>query len=660
MRRWEFVGDGSAKFWEAEVEGASVRVRYGRIGSEGRLQVKELGGPDAARTQLEKLVAEKERKGYAEVGAAAAPAPQAEAGATTAPAPQVVPEPEPVGLPELPDEDAFVMPAAWTKLVDPRRGRTVRAVTAPAPDALATAEQHITENREWIELALASRHSDPQLVCAARAYLAGEADALGAVAVTSLLPGGRVAGMDTALFTDAWVAQHGLVFAARAVVEAVEVEAAWSHAYPGRTDPRLRFVGPNGAFPLHLTGRPTDRVRELLSVTDQETYEDVVAVLATVRTTPRRRAVAAYLAPGTPGWADDCVADEPGYGDDARLLRPMLLRSLDDPGQVERLSPYSRNMWPNWSVALVATLADTVGTACVPLLGEAVDIVYGSDNVRAMTAAVAQFPTDDAFRILLARIDDKHARPALQEAMQRYPVRATRLLAEAARREGKNATAARQLLNTHVLLHRPQLPELLARLDSATAELVGSLDGARERVPDAAPESLPALLVSPPWTRKRTVRKPRVLAGLTADDAPQLAWRAGEQERWARTEMADWTYPDTTNWESEAKRVLGDDRSGLWYAGRLLIQGPADLLTPWLERWRPTDLYGGHDYLRPIVATYGLSALPAALSMARAKPGNYASLLLPYLAPAVAPVMADALVRLKSAQVVARSWFARH
>lgn len=53
MRRWEFVGDGSAKFWEAEVEGASVRVRYGRIGSEGRLQVKELGGPDAARTQLE-------------------------------------------------------------------------------------------------------------------------------------------------------------------------------------------------------------------------------------------------------------------------------------------------------------------------------------------------------------------------------------------------------------------------------------------------------------------------------------------------------------------------------------------------------------------------------------------------------------------------------
>ncbi|MEU8515626.1 WGR domain-containing protein [Kitasatospora sp. NPDC048722] len=63
MRRREFVADGSAKSWEAAVEGASVRVRHGRIGTEGRAQVKELGSAEAALAQFGKLVAEKEREG---------------------------------------------------------------------------------------------------------------------------------------------------------------------------------------------------------------------------------------------------------------------------------------------------------------------------------------------------------------------------------------------------------------------------------------------------------------------------------------------------------------------------------------------------------------------------------------------------------------------
>ncbi|MFD0330377.1 hypothetical protein ACFQZC_24765 [Streptacidiphilus monticola] len=125
-------------------------------------------------------------------------------------------------------------------------------------------------------------------------------------------------------------------------------------------------------------------------------------------------------------------------------------------------------------MSLLATLADGLGTACVPLLPEALERAYGSDQLRATAAAVAHFPTDEAFRLLVARLDDKQVRPALQEASQRFPVRAVRLLAEAALTDGKNAPAARQLLNTQVMAHRSLLPLLLPRLEPAAAELVGS------------------------------------------------------------------------------------------------------------------------------------------------------------------------------------------
>ena len=37
-RRFEFVGGSSAKFWEIEIIGCDVLVRYGRLGSFGQSQ----------------------------------------------------------------------------------------------------------------------------------------------------------------------------------------------------------------------------------------------------------------------------------------------------------------------------------------------------------------------------------------------------------------------------------------------------------------------------------------------------------------------------------------------------------------------------------------------------------------------------------------------
>ena len=65
-RRFEFVGGSSAKFWELEVVGCNVVVRFGRIGTPGQTQTKTLPVPIAAEKHADKLIGQKLGKGYVE------------------------------------------------------------------------------------------------------------------------------------------------------------------------------------------------------------------------------------------------------------------------------------------------------------------------------------------------------------------------------------------------------------------------------------------------------------------------------------------------------------------------------------------------------------------------------------------------------------------
>jgi predicted DNA-binding WGR domain protein len=62
--------NGANKFWEGSVDGRSLRVRFGRIGTAGQSKSKELATPEAAERELARLVAEKQRKGYRAEGEA--------------------------------------------------------------------------------------------------------------------------------------------------------------------------------------------------------------------------------------------------------------------------------------------------------------------------------------------------------------------------------------------------------------------------------------------------------------------------------------------------------------------------------------------------------------------------------------------------------------
>jgi predicted DNA-binding WGR domain protein len=68
MAHLEFEEGTSSKFWRARVEGRTLYVNYGKIGSNGQTQVKDFADNAGATKEFEKLVREKRKKGYIDAG----------------------------------------------------------------------------------------------------------------------------------------------------------------------------------------------------------------------------------------------------------------------------------------------------------------------------------------------------------------------------------------------------------------------------------------------------------------------------------------------------------------------------------------------------------------------------------------------------------------
>ncbi len=90
MRRFEVKAGRSSKFWELEVRGTEVVVRFGRIGAAGQTRRKRAASARLAAQAAKQLVREKLGKGYVELrtakaaARAAAPAPAKQAAAAAA------------------------------------------------------------------------------------------------------------------------------------------------------------------------------------------------------------------------------------------------------------------------------------------------------------------------------------------------------------------------------------------------------------------------------------------------------------------------------------------------------------------------------------------------------------------------------------------------
>ncbi|WP_371631159.1 DUF4132 domain-containing protein [Streptomyces sp. NBC_00341] len=655
MRRWEYVEGSASKFWETGADGAVVTVRHGRCGSDGRTQTKEYASARAADAQVAKSVAEKERKGYREVGAAAPSGDGPAAEASTSGAGVLTGQPR-----ALPDEDTFVLPAGWQRLLHPRRGGVARTPARPQRKALDALSARTAEEMALTQEFLDSPRSDPALVDQVRHHLAGCPSPAGAAGLASIV---RPASPTAATWVDSWVRDHGLPFAARATVELFMVRARWERGGQVRSGPWLEALPrPHYIYWANAQFPEADRVRALLAATDEETYRATVEGLTRCRTDAHRRIATAYLAPSETDWvAALCTDPEVIAGQDYGLLS-LVYCTLNSAEQAAAFPPLPGLCQ---SLARIATMAEGIGTAVVPLLAEWLKNTYtDADGRRQIANALVEVPTDEAFLLLLDRAYTKQVNAALAQAMLRYPVRALRLLTAHVRdRPDRTYSTAQLLLPRHIAAHRSLVEAVLPTLDSDLVKIVEPLLNPVNRVADASDaDTLPSVLTAPPWTRPLSKAKRSAVTGLTAASEPAVVWLPGEREQWAAA--TTWYNRRQLDGDDDWEETIATLQHGLNASSLqpawVYAHGPEELVAPALAVWDPTDLWNGSDTLKPIAARFGLDALPLLLRTVPRQPSSLAPLLLPFIDVTVARHMAAWAARLKSTGALTRSWFERH
>lgn len=646
MRRFTYASGSSDKFWSVGRDGATVTVHFGRVGTAGQTQVKDLASDAEAEAHVTKLVAQKTKKGYTEEPAepsdiAAVTSKIEESPTIVEASAAIVEAPSPIIVEtavSVPDEDVLVLPDSWLPLIHARRGgRFVPSLDGEPARAWVL----VDEFRDKIVTLVEKDHGNID-VSGTLAYLdarAGEPHdaAVVATVVDWALTNHKTnpRGEQSAAFVDAWIAEQGYAFAARAVIAQQRMQMNYSALYK-RKRPTRHY------HDLPVPETMVSRLRNHLAVAADEDYAAAVDALGECRQHNYELLVTAFLAPGREDWLDEALAVD-------KFASPLLVEAMSDLEKLSALEIHPYNLLNDATV--VPTLVDTFGAALAPLFVKLYDEHAGTygDEIKQLLAALTVLPTDEAFDLLLRRVNKRWMRPFTQEAMNRFPVRAARRLAAAT----TNPTAA-ELLRTHARAHG----DLLAKADlpePVRAKLAQFPPPAVE----ADPGTLPAVLVDPPWGRKRVAATPTVLSDLFPDLAPYVAWLPGEQEEWRNEHglRGHWMA------KQDPQQLLGEfRRKRLGYSeGMFIAYAPDEVTLQVLDDWRPEDAYAIEDELLHIAARYGLAALPVLTYAARHWPGpKTAEALLPFGTIEIPTLMADWLARLKTVRQAARDWLRRH
>ncbi|MFI6762289.1 DUF4132 domain-containing protein [Micromonospora sp. NPDC050417] len=683
MRNFQFVSGDSAKYWRVNRDGSTVIVQFGRVGANGTSQAKEFPDEEAAAAHVDKCVAEKLRKGYVEVTAAAPPnaAPPVGLASTgsAAPSDSSLPEGAVVrvvvgGSPAapatdavaaaVPDEDILVPPSTWRRNLRLRRGGWFTGTPMPA-GADATGTEYLDSARPEIHRLLQDPGSDPELRAAALLLLDGDrhrplgADpAVGSPLGAAALMGAaaRVRGLSfyggLAQLANYWAETRGLLFAAEAAVALAGIyvddnvrratlpDFQPQHVYRGWPDSNLHYCG---------------RIRDLLATASEADYAAVERVLQPVRQagTPLQRLVTSFLLPTRTDWVeeDTLLAGTLPAGLDAA---PLLLPALHTAEQLERVSRHLPVHPNGWTESVLPSLLEGVGAAALPVLLRCFDAAPDARDKQALSSLVALLPADEAFQALLDRIDRSHVLPAaLHEAAAAYPRRAVRLMAQSGSRTVDG------MLRLHLARHRELVDELLPTLPALAADRIRAIDAEAAAMTDAPTAKLPAVLVSPPWSGKSSVAKSLTIPGLAAEFPPAVSWLPGERDEWLAAYDRRFRHEIS---RTDLDQLMQLYRTGgpITYGDQtlLLAKAPEELVRPLLAHIQHQDVWN-LTQLRVIVARHGTAALPAALRIARVAT-TMAPALLPLASPELATLMADWCTRSGPLHQVARTWLERH
>ncbi|GAA2454236.1 hypothetical protein GCM10010191_86370 [Actinomadura vinacea] len=511
----------------------------------------------------------------------------------------------------LPDEDVLVVPKSWHRVLHPRRGGVAVPVKKIDKKAVAEAGELLEGARDAIERFLSHAGDDPDpdqserdLAVRVRRHLDGRPDPAGAAALAELAMYVDEPSSGSEYwpklryqrpFAELWIADHGAAFAACALAELslIEIRERGDRRTPQRS-------ARGGHHVRSLAPDALRRVRAVLAGADEEEYDRAVRGLTDRRRTPGQRIIVSYLVPDRLDWVTQCCKSPPPSAWIKHWLSTTLYCSLGSTDHLALLKePLDLGFGPWFGV--VTTLVDGLGADALPVLLQQADgpnAYFGSsEEYRRFFETVSVVPSDEAFAVLLSRLgDDPAVLPELVAAMERFPVRAMRLMAPVAAGDSPEAERVAELLTDHVRTH----PELsAAKLPASCRTVIEGMSAAVARVGQAEGETLPRPLVDALASGAGTASK-KPATPEWADPAllPQVMMRDGDAalpDEAARGLVERLATPDLAPDDAllEAVKAACDPRSLAVFGWTIF------------ERWRGKGMPSRHRWALPQLGATG-------------------------------------------------------
>jgi predicted DNA-binding WGR domain protein len=707
MRRFELVEGKSSKFWEVQVKGCDVTVRFGRIGANGTTQTKTFGDSAAATKERDKLVKEKTDKGYSEVAVATGAKLATPLAATPSPvppvaAPTVVPAPAPTtkaptaATPTAPVPTPAAMPAATaapaavTDAIDVPRGgfQWTPALQEVVPIARGIHAPPLPDGRELLALPIAFvkdrngghiAHMVAELGQAcARSWTYWSPEQAADLITPERLESGE---------HDFWLELCGQAMFARLKQDEDDSYWSWYQSrglqWVSRVGIALRGLAFMSEIALdlwrgsrqlrhagHMIGTCVAQLRHAIAAASEAEHQAAIDVLERQSgATPSDRLLRACLCPHRTDWVQASIADGT---DESYSLKETVLPA-------DAALAYLKGMPAYFSSVQGPLLLQTrlQGEAAFPLFAHFLRKADDRDSVEKLTDLTMRMHVPELPDLLAELIERKESRAALDKLAERFPAAVLKAVIE-------RALASRSRLAegwaVRFAFREPSaLASVLPALEAGERErFQGVLDELRSE--EAPADALPPLLRQPPWLGKaRAVELP--MLDIAARTTPErVVWDSDERARFA-SYKSDWAsrLPDAEVFKRMRVSAEGQIRVAAgqslrpedvvpdtrFYGERpdLVLRFPDQTgLALWnsypTKHWYS---WGRHDQaINAILARWDTRALKGFIAYLQSRPEEGLALALPVDSSQVVPSSLHALRNLKKARAPAVDWLRAH
>ncbi len=691
MRRFELSSED--KFWQIEQRDLTLRISFGKIGHSGQTQIKRCADEDEVKSETARFIAEKVKKGFVEkkdddesgeASAAPTPAPKAKPQAAASPTPTPpTPTPTPTRTPTpapTPTRSAATaidttakafqraapLPASGYAFKPKPAGETFRRLHdrmkefSPALDAGVK-----TSNGPMKALLLAVIEAYGDDAPAAKLSIETEAAAYRLFAPPKQWRDSHAG----ELFGRYWVAKEGGEFALQALAKASMLarETAAANTW---SEPKTLSVTEAPHTEASTWGEPDEvwrPIREWVASLDAAELERIRGVVAELRknmNVATRALLDAGL--GDPEFcaedASEIVTSAAGTNAAPLTLWPVLF-SMTDVNAVESHIDKLATQWAlNACGATLPQLVATLGVRAAPALKRVLEAGmksnFGAERVREFGEALALIRSAEVADVMAEQLASKDMRPIATEWLQNSPELAIVPLAHRAVGKGATADIAKSVLGAVVSKVPAEAHRVAAELGEAHRAVIENALSRFEDLVDADASEIPRVLASPPWLEKKRAKAPRVVTALrTIARAPKVVWESEAQKTEFKNEQSYYA-PDPSKEKEILKEIQGAISAKAASVGSYkLMQLPKASAIHTLET-APLEIFSWYygNVASSFIGRYELDALTAVLRYATVDPTNAIEAFAVVDAQAVAPMMADAFVRLKKSRQNAIAW----